>query len=322
MNAVSTLQDVIAGAAEAVGPSVVGLGRGWGHGSGVVIGDGLVLTSAHNLRRDEVTVSFADGRREAGTVANVDSDLDLAVLAVDTGDAPAVKWDPAGSDPDADTDAEPAAGNGSGAGGQLGIGTPVVALANPGGRGLRATLGFVSSGGRSFRGPRGRRIRGAIEHTAPLPRGSSGGPLVDPDGNLVGVNSLRLDGGLILAVPAGSAVRERIFLLARGEATTPHRLGVAIAPPRVARRLRSAVGLPERDGLLVRAVDEDGPAARAGVQKGDLIVAAGGTPTENVESLYTALDTIPAAGGELELTVVRGTEERTVSATFQGAEAA
>jgi serine protease Do len=301
MDAVTTLKDTIAGSAERVGPSVVGLGRGWGHGSGVVIAEGQVLTSAHNLRREEVTVSFADGRRESGAVAGVDSDLDLAVLSVDTGDAPAVGWEP---------------------GDELGIGAPVVALANPGGRGLRATLGFVSSGGRSFRGPRGRRVRGAIEHTAPLPRGSSGGPLVDPEGNLVGINSLRLDGGLILAVPAGAAVKERVLLLARGEAAAPHRLGVAIAPPRVARRLRSAVGLPERAGLLVRGVEEAGPADRAGVEKGDLIVAAGGAPTENVEALYTALDSVPAAGGDLELTVVRGTDERTVTANFSGEQAA
>jgi serine protease Do len=313
MNAVTTLQDTIAGAAATVGPSVVGLGRGWGHGSGVVIADGHVLTSAHNLRRDETTVSFADGRRETGTVAGVDSDLDLAVLAVDTGDVPAVRWEPAATSGDREEDS----GHG-----ELGIGTPVVALANPGGRGLRVTLGFVSSGGRSFRGPRGRRIRGAIEHSAPLPRGSSGGPLVDPEGNLLGINSLRLDGGLILAVPADASVKERVLLLARGEAAAPHRLGVAIAPPRVARRLRSAVGLPERDGLLVRAVEDGGPADSAGVEKGDLIVAAGGAPTENVESLYTALDSIPAAGGDLELTVVRGTEERTVTATFAAEQAA
>jgi serine protease Do len=313
MDAVTTLQDAIAGAADTVGPSVVGLGRGWGHGSGVVIADGHVLTSAHNLRRDETTVSFADGRRETGTVAGVDSDLDLAVLAVDTGDVPAVRWEPAAA---AGGDEED---SGSG---ELGIGTPVVALANPGGRGLRATLGFVSSGGRSFRGPRGRRIRGAIEHSAPLPRGSSGGPLVDTEGHLLGINSLRLDGGLILAVPADGSVKERVLLLARGEAAAPHRLGVAIAPPRVARRLRSAVGLPERDGLLVRAVEDGGPADRAGVEKGDLIVAAGAAPTENVEALYTALDSIPVAGGELELTVVRGIEERTVTATFAAEQAA
>src|SRR5215210_9097635 len=94
MNAIGTIQDTIASAAETVGPAVVGLGRGWGHGSGVVVAEGRVLTSAHNLRREEVTVIFADGRREAGTVAGVDSDLDLAVLAVDTADAPAVSWEP------------------------------------------------------------------------------------------------------------------------------------------------------------------------------------------------------------------------------------
>jgi serine protease Do len=302
MNAVETLGETIASAAEEVGPSVVGLGRGWGHGSGVVIAPGQVLTSAHNLRRDEITVSFADGRREPATVAGSDPDLDFAVLAVDTGEAPPARWEPAD--------------------GELRIGTPVVALANPGGRGLRATLGFVSSGGRSFRGPRGRRIRGAIEHTAPLPRGSSGGPLVGADGNLLGVNSLRLDGGLILAVPAGASVKERVLLLARGEAPAPRRLGVAIAPPRVARRLRSAVGLPERDGVLVRAVEEGGPADRAGVEQGDLIVAVGGTPIDSVESLYTALDSVPAAGGDLELTVVRGTDERAVTASFEGPRAA
>jgi serine protease Do len=319
MNAVTTLQDAIAGAADRVGPAVVGLGRGWGHGSGVVIGDGHVLTSAHNIRRDEVTVSFADGRRETATVAGVDTDHDLAVLAVDTGDAPAVSWEPAGGEPGS---SEAAVTADAGRAGELGIGSPVIALANPGGRGLRATLGFVSSGGRSFRGPRGRRIRGAIEHTAPLPRGSSGGPLVDPDGNLVGVNSLRLDGGLILAVPAGAAVKERVLGLARGDAVSPHRLGVAIAPPRVARRLRGAVGLPERDGLLVRAVEDGSPGDRAGIEPGDLIVAAAGSPTGGVEALYTALDAVPAAGGDIELTLVRGIDERTVTATFGGERAA
>jgi serine protease Do len=292
---VRELQQAIGGAAEQVGPSVVGLGRGWGLGSGVVIAQGQVLTNAHNLRRDEVAVTFADGRRVTGDVAGVDRDLDLAVLSVDTGDAPAVAWDPDGAP---------------------GIGTPVIALANPGGRGLRATLGFVSSEGRSFRGPRGRRVRDAVEHTAPLPRGSSGGPLVNVDGNLLGLNAIRLDGGLILAVPATSTVKERALQLARGEAPSPHRLGVAVAPPRVARRLRRAVGLPEREGLLVREVEDDSPAAGAGIERGDLIVAAGTGDIDGVDALYTALDAVPAAGGELELTIVRGTEERAVTVTF------
>jgi serine protease Do len=302
MTAVGELQDAIAGAAEKVGPAVVGLGRGWGLGSGVVIDDGRVLTNAHNLRREEVTVTFADGRRETGEAAGLDPDLDLAVISVDTGETQAVEWDPAPEAPP--------------------IGAPVVALANPGGRGLRATIGFVSSQGRSFRGPRGRRVRGAIEHTATLPRGSSGGPLVDPEGRLLGVNSLRLEGGLILAVPAGEAVRARVDALARGEAPVRHRLGVAVAPPRVARRMRRAVGLPERSGLLVRDVEEDSPAERAGIERGDLIAAADGRELDGVDALYVALDKVPPGGGTLALTLVRGTEERDVEVAFETAKEA
>jgi serine protease Do len=300
MEVLDSLKEAIEGAAERVGPSVVGLGRGWGLGSGVVIGEGRVLTNAHNLRREQVTVVFADGRRETGEVAATDPDLDLAVVEVDTGDAPAVTWDP-GDGPT--------------------LGTPVLALANPGGRGLRVTLGFVSSQGRSFRGPRGRRIRGAIEHTASLPRGSSGGPLVDVEGRLLGLNALRMDGGLILAVPATAAVKERALRLARGEAPTSPRLGVAVAPPRVARRMRRAVGLPERDGLLVRAVEDGSPAAAAGIERGDLLVAAGGRDLDGVDALYEALDEA-ADGGTLDLTIVRGTEERSLTVEFDTTEAA
>jgi serine protease Do len=258
-----------------------------------------VLTSAHNLRREEVTVVFEDGRRESGELAAADRDLDLAVIEVDTGDVPAV-----------DVGAEETAPS---------LGTAVVALANPGGRGLRATPGFVSSEGRSFRGPRGRRIRGAIEHTALLPRGSSGGPLVDSDGRMLGLNSLRMEGGLILAVPLTAAVRERVALLARGQAASPHRLGIAVAPTWVARRMRRAVGLPEREGLLVRAVEEGSPAARAGLERGDLIAAAAGRELDGIDALYSALDAVPPGGGELVFTVVRGTEEREVPVRLETA---
>jgi serine protease Do len=300
MEALTSLQESIAGAAERVGPSVVGLGRGWGLGSGVVIGDGHVLTNAHNVRREQVTVVFADGRRETGEWTAADHDLDLAVVSVDTGAAAPVAWEP---------------------GDAPGIGTPVLALANPGGRGLRATLGFVTSEGRSFRGPRGRRIAGAIEHTAALPRGSSGGPLVDVEGRLLGLNALRLDGGLILAVPATASVKERAQALARGETPASPRLGVALAPARAARRMRRAVGLPERAGLLVRAVEDGSPAAAAGIEAGDLLVAANDTELGSIDVLYELLDSV-ASGGSLELTVVRGTEERPVTVEFEASGAA
>jgi S1-C subfamily serine protease len=295
MAALDEISASVEGLVERVGPAVVGLGRGWGRGSGVVTATGRVLTNAHNLRGDTVTVTFGDGRRETGTVAGVDIDGDVAVVSVDTGEVEPVEWAAEGDSPS--------------------IGRAVFALANPGGRGLRATFGLVSAAGRSFRGPRGRRIRGSIEHTAPLPRGSSGGPLVDADGRLLGLNTVRMDGGLIVAIPADASLRDRADALARGETPQPTRLGVAIAPPRVARRLQRAVGLPERDGLLVHGVEEGSPADRAGIEKGDLIVAAGENEVTRVDDLHQALDTV-RGGGELELTLVRGADERKVTVSF------
>jgi serine protease Do len=287
------LQGAVTAATERVGPSVIGLGRGWGRGSGVVIADGRVLTNAHVLRGDEVAVRRPDGEVALGRVAGLDADLDVAVLTVDTGGAPAVAWDPAVVE-------------------ELRPGQPVFALADPGGRGLRTTFGLVTATGRSFRGPRGRRIGGSIEHSAPLPRGSSGGPLVDAEGRLLGINSVRLEGGLLLALPADAALQTRVDALARGEAPARPRLGVALAPPRAARRLRAAVGLPEREGLLVRGVEPDSPAASAGLEPGDLLVAAGDRPLHGYDELFDALE----AGGSLTLTVVRGSDEREVTAHF------
>ena len=296
MSLLRELEEATRRVAEQVGPSVVGLGRGWGLGSGVVIGEDRVLTNAHTLRGDEVTVTFADGRRERARVAAADVDADVAVLAVETGAASSLEW---GED------------------GAAGVGTPVFALANPGGRGLRVTFGLVSATGMSFRGPRGRRVGGSIEHTAPLVRGSSGGPLVDQDGRLLGINTLRLEGSLILALAADAAFRESVEALARGEAPARVRLGVALAPPRAARRMRRAVGLPERDGLLVRAVGDATPASAAGIAEGDLIVAAGGEPVGRVDDLFRVLDRVDP-GGTLELGIVRGVDDRTVAVSLAG----
>jgi len=286
---------LIEGTAARVGPAVVGLGRGWHPGSGVVTATGRVLTSAHNLIREEATVAFSGGRSSAARVAGIDRALGIAVLSVDTGDVEPVEWAP-------DERA-------------ISIGTPVIALANPGGRGLRATSGFVTAEARSMRGPRGRRIENCIEHSAPLPRGSSGGPLVDIAGRLLGLNAIRLEGGLIVATPADRATRERVDALASGEAASPVRLGVAVASAHAARRLRRAVGLPERDGVLVRAVEEGGAAGRAGVERGDLIVAAAGHDVTGVDALYQALDS-SAAGGTLDLHLLRGADERKVTVSF------
>ncbi len=281
--------------AATVGPSVAGLGRGWGHGSGVVVAPGLLLTVAHVLRGADVAVTVGGRPAVHGRVAGVDADLDLAVIAADTGDAPPVDWDP--------EQASAAA-----------MGDPVVALADPGGRGLRATLGLVSAADRSFRGPRGRRIAGALEHTAPLPRGSAGGPLVSAGGGLLGLNSIRLEGGLILAVPADAALREAVDALAAGRAAAARpRLGVALASQPAARRLRAAAGLKPRDGLLVRAVQPGSPAAAAGIEPGDLLTVAGGEPLHVVDDLLDALQGDPET---IEIGVVRGDRAATAVAHF------
>jgi serine protease Do len=287
MTVLTELQDAIRAIAAQVGPSVVGLGRGWGRGSGVVIAPGQVLTNAHVLRGEEVAVALPGGEHVDGRVAGVGADLDLAVVAAETGDAPIVEWSQD----------------------ELDAGAAVFALANPAGRGLRTTLGWVTATDRSFRGPRGRRITGSIEHTAPLPRGSSGGPLVDAGGRLLGINTIRLDGGFILALPTDASMRPRVEALARGEVSERPFLGVALAPPRASRKLREAVGLPEREGLLVRAVKQGSPADRAGLRRGDLLTGVGGAPLESVDQL---LDALAAAEGRVTLTVVRGTEESAV----------
>lgn len=292
-----------------VTPSVVGVGR---RGSGTVVADGFVATNAHNIGgagrgrgrhrghergagepgADGVAVTFADGRTAQASVQAVDVDGDLAVLAVDTGDTAPIRW--------ADTPAEP--------------GDAVFALANPGGRGSRLSFGIVSSVGREFRGPRGRRIAGSLEHTAPLARGSSGGPVVDREARVVGINTHRLDQGFYLALPVDDRLRRAIDDLTQGTVPTRRSLGLAVVPPRIARRMRGAVGLPDRDGLLVRAVDPEGPAAVAGVREGDLIVEAGGRSVVRIDDLHAVLDGWD--GPSLELRLVRGTDELAVRVTF------
>jgi serine protease Do len=261
-----------------------------------VFADGLVLTNAHNLRGAEVTVTFDDGRAAVATVAAVDVDGDLAVVRVDTAGAPAIEWR---------------------SGDDVATGDAVFAVARSAVGGVRVTFGLVSATERAFRGPRGRRISGSIEHTAPLARGSSGGPIVDTEGRLVGVNTNRLGEGFYLALPADADLRARLDALGQGEAPSTPRLGVGLAPAYVARRLRASVGLPERDGLLVRVVEDDSPAAHAGLRQGDLLVAADSRALATADDLFEVLDAA-AASGAVELSVVRGTDELTVRVTFDG----
>ena len=287
MSVLAELSEAVAAVAAAAGPSVVAIGSR-PRGSGVVIADGRVLTNAHNLRGEQVTVRFADGRTMRGTAGGVDWDGDVAVVDVDTAGAPALAWSSGGH----------------------AIGTAVFAAAAASGGGARVTFGFVSSVERAFRGPGGRPIGGSLEHTAPLAPGSSGSALLDADGALLGLNTNRVGEGFYLALPADAAFRARVDALARGESPSRPRLGIAVAPAHVARRLRRATGLPDREGVLIREVEPGSPAERAGIAQGDLVVAVGGTPTPDVDELHAAL---AAAAFPFEVQLVRGAEERTVT---------
>lgn len=275
-----------------VGPAVVAIGRR-GRGCGVVIAAGQVVTNAHNLRGDTTTVTFADGRIQTGAVLGADPDTDLAVVAVDT----------AGVEPPSWSDEAPTPGR------------PVLALSRGVSGSVRVTFGTVSAVDQAFRGPRGRRIGGSIEHTAPLPRGSSGSAVVGTDGRLIALSTHRLGEGFYLAVPTDAGLRTRIAALGRGEVAQRARLGVGLAPATAGRQLRRAVGLPERDGLLVRMVEDGSAAARAGIRAGDLLTTAVGRPLSSQDDLYEVLDGHNTRA-PLSVGLVRGAEDVEVEVSF------
>jgi serine protease Do len=289
------LEESIRGLATTIGSAVVGVGRHRHVGSGIVVGEGTVLTNAHNIHSRETAITFADGRVATGEVTGFDVDGDIATIAVDTGDVAPVEWSRK----------------------QVDYGTPVAALSNPGGRGLRVTVGYVSGLGRSFRGPRGRRIRGSIEHTSPLLPGSSGGPLVDSDGKLLGINTNRLGEGFYLAIAATQELRDKVDQLARGDNPQRRYIGVSVVPNQVALKMRRAVGLPDQTGVLVRGVAEDGPAARAGVNEGDMITSVAGINIDDVDDLHDALQSV-VLGQPFSVVVMRGSDTVELEVTVPG----
>lgn len=329
MSVAEQLRDQTQQVVEATASALVRIGRHGGRGAGFVVDRGIVVTNAHNLRDRTTEVTFGDGRAFQGRALGVDLDGDLAVLEVDTGEAQPLAWAVgavgAGGGDTADADsteadstnaagAEPPPTDG------VALGEPVFAPVRVADGTIRVTVGTVSGVDRAFRGPRGRRIPDGIEHTAPLAQGSSGSPIVDEHGRLVGISTLRLGDGFTLALPANAELRARIAELRSGQAPQRHRLGVGLAPTHVSRRLRRAVGLPDRDGVLVRMVERESAAERAGIQRGDLIAAVGDTAVTSPDDVAMALDQLPG-GASLVLHIVRGADELDIAVTFTEPEA-
>lgn len=291
MGATDELSELVRTAHRAAGPSVVTIGR-HGRGSGFVVAPGRVVTNAHNLRDETTEVRFDDGRAVQATIVGSDVDGDLVVLDVDTADAPALAW----------ADDAVAAGD-------------VVVTVTAGRHQRRSAWGQVTATEAGFRGPRGRPIVGAIEHATPCGPGASGAPVLDRHGRVVGVNTHRLEHGFYLARAVDQPLRDAIAAMAEGRRYERLRLGVALAPAEVAARLRRSVGLEARDGLLVRGVVDESPAANAGIAEGDLLVRAGGQELRTADDLFAVLATVEP-GGELPLSIVRGADELDVTVSF------
>jgi S1-C subfamily serine protease len=185
-----TLTQTTASLAERVNPSIVAIGTA-GRGTGIVIDTNRVLTNAHHLRDNTTSVHFADGRSVQGRVVGVDPTWDIAIIEVDTAATTPASW----------AEVTPQ------------MGSLVFAASRAGGK-PSITHGFVSDLDRTFTSPMNQPINGGFEHTAPLRQGSSGGPVLNGDGSIVGLNVVRESDSFALAIPASAVLRTRINELA------------------------------------------------------------------------------------------------------------
>ncbi len=265
-------------------------------GSGVIIDhDGHVLTNAHVLAAStEIRVTLADGREFEGELIGTDPATDLAVLRVLSDESlPAARL---GSSDD------------------LMIGETVIAIGNPFGLHHSVTTGVLSATNRSIRA-RDREFRGFLQTDASINPGNSGGPLLNLDGEVIGINTAILDRseGIGFAIPIDRAMRIVDDLIRHGE-VFPVWLGIRLQelnPP-----LRRAFEVTSPHGVLVSHVFSDAPAGRAGVQVGDAIVELNGDPLDSVRAYFQLLATL-TEGDAARLVVERGGTRR--SFQLQGA---
>jgi S1-C subfamily serine protease len=266
-----------------------------GQGSGVIFNaGGLILTNAHVVERSErVTVGLQNGQRVEGKVVGLDPLTDLAVVRLVSGGP----WPVA---PLGDSDA-------------VQVGDWAIAVGNPFGLDNTVTLGIVSSLNRnaSMLGITDKRLD-LIQTDAAINPGNSGGPLLNADGEVIGINTLVRSGpgaGLGFAIPINRARRIADQLVSTGRVSHPM-IGVGLDVV----RQPNPIGL--RSGAVVASLQPSGPAARAGLQPGDVIVAAGGRRVEDPAAVVAAVEaagvgrplslTVNRNGSELSLNVVPG----------------
>ena len=286
-----------------LGDPPLGQERERGQGSGVVIDtDGLVLTNAHVVERvDTVSVTLADGRQLDGQVVGTDSVTDLALVRLQGHDLPPKA-------PLGDSEI-------------MQVGDWAIALGTPFGLERTVTLGIVSSLHRNINslGFADKRLD-LVQTDAAINPGNSGGPLVNSEGEVIGINTLVRSGpgaGLGFAIPINLARRVADQLEQQGEVVHPYiGLQLVALTPRMARDHNrdpnSLVQLPERSGALVQSVMPDGPSDRAGLRRGDLVIAVDDRPVPDPQALLEVVDAA-SLGTPLPLKLLRNGRELTLS---------
>jgi S1-C subfamily serine protease len=293
--------------------------EGVASGSGVVLDDeGHVLTNNHVVEGGEtIQVSFeSEGQMYPAEVVGTEPNSDLALLKVD---APAAKLHPL------------KLGDSS----KMEVGDPVVAIGNPFDLQRTVTSGIVSALQREIQAPDGVTIDNVIQTDAAINPGNSGGPLINSDGEVIGINSQIYTGGegsngnvgIGFAIPINTA-KEEIAKLESGTADEHGFLGISGA--NITPELAQAFNLPVEEGVLVQQVEEGGPAAAAGIQGattaaevegqefglgGDIITAIDGEKIASTEDLVKTISDAHA-GESVEVTVIRGEGTATVSVTL------
>lgn len=286
----------VVSAVERVGPAVVGVearrrvdGREVPAGSGsgfVFTPDGFVLTNHHVVEHAAaLRVVTPDGGSHAAHLIGSDPDTDLAVVRVHADDLVAAELGDSAS---------------------LRVGQLVAAVGNPLGFDHTVTAGVVSALGRAMRAGNGRLIEQVIQTDAALNPGNSGGPLVDGRGRVVGVNTMMIAGaqGLCFAIPIALAVEIAAQLIHRGRVRRG-RLGIACAPARLTRRQVRHFRLAHERAVRVAEIEADGPGARAGLARGDLLVALDANALDGPDALHRLL-AAERIGAPLTLSVLRG----------------